>query len=81
MTELSIKRPVGWANAAVYGILMIGIYYSAFTWLIRHDWEREDYSYAYLIPFIVLYLVWDKRDKLAEFRSLVSWKGLIPFVM
>ncbi|MEE9518445.1 MAG: VPLPA-CTERM-specific exosortase XrtD [Candidatus Adiutricales bacterium] len=81
MTELSIKRPVGWANAAVYGILMIGIYYSAFTWLIRHDWEREDYSYAYLIPFIVLYLVWDKRDKLAEFRSRVSWKGLIPFVI
>ena len=27
----------------------------------------------------MLYLVWDKRDKLSEVSSRVSWKGLIPF--
>ncbi len=87
MTELSLKKsffewpfknPVDWLVAAIYGLLLITIYYSAFNWLITNDWAREDYSYAYLIPFIVIYLVWDKRDRLKEQENRTSWMGLLP---
>jgi len=41
-------------------------------------WERDDYNYAYLIPFIVLYLIWEKRTHLSELESRPSWYGAIP---
>jgi len=44
-------------------------------------WKSDDYSYCYLIPFIVLYLIWEKRNKLVNFSSVSSWKGLIPFIL
>ena len=74
-------RPISWIKAMVYGLLLSGIYYSTFTWLIEEDWPREDYTYCYLIPFVVLYLIWEKRGGLAELLSLSSWRGLIPFCL
>ena len=38
----------------------MGIYYSAFQWLVIKDWGREDYNYGYLIPAVALYLIWEK---------------------
>ena len=81
MKPLSVVKPSGWLKITVYGLLLIGIYYSTLTWLIFHDWARKDYSYCYLIPFIVLYLVWEKRKSLLEISSMSSWLGLIPFLL
>lgn len=72
-------NPVNWIKAGGYAVLLGGVYYSTLSWLIGSDWAREDYSYCYLIPFVVLYLVWDKKDQLADLPSIPSWKGLIPF--
>lgn len=86
MTELSLKKSffewplknsAGWLVAFIYGLLLIAIYYSTFNWLISHDWAREDYSYGYLIPLIVIYLVWDKRARLKELENRASWMGLL----
>lgn len=71
---------MSWIKGTMYALLLFGIYYSSFTWLVTHDWTRSDYSYASLIPLVVLYLIWDKRDKLASIPSVGSWKGLIPLV-
>ena len=68
------------AKIALYGLLLIGVYYSSLAYMIS-QWEREDYSYCYLIPFIVLYLIWEKRNQLASLPSVSSWKGLIPFIL
>ena len=70
-----------WFKAAVYGLLLLGMYYSTLTYLVAHDWMREDYSYGYMIPFVVLYLIWDKRARLAGVPSRPSWLGLIPLGM
>lgn len=71
-------NPVNWIKGGAYALLLGSVYYSTLTWLIGSDWAREDYSYCYLIPFVVLYLVWDKKDRLADLPSIPSWKGLIP---
>ncbi len=70
-------RLTGLAKIALHGLLLIGVYYSSLAYMIS-QWEREDYSYCYLIPFIVLYLIWEKRNQLASLPSVSSWKGLIP---
>ena len=61
----------------IYAILLAGIYYSAYSRLIGHDWAMEDYSYCYLIPLVVLYLIWEKKNELAAERSVPSWCGLL----
>ena len=81
---IKFTRNIGlaaWMKVFAYGILLAGVYFSTFSWLIIHDWSREDYNYAYLIPLIVLYLLWEKRKALAEIPSLKSWNGLIFFII
>ena len=38
-------------------------------------WNREDYNYCYLVPFIVLYLIWEKRKDFAATPSSPSRAG------
>ena len=64
----------------MYGLLLIGVYYSSLVVMVSW-WKRDDYSYCHLIPFIVVYLIWEKRIKLVNFSSVSSWKGLIPFIL
>lgn len=39
-------------------------------------WEREEYSHGYLIPLIVVFLVWQKKDVLERLEFRGSWGGL-----
>ncbi len=78
MKELTQIKPVSWIKFTLYGLLLLGIYYSSFTWLITHDWEREAYSYCWLIPPVVFFLIWIKRDDLVSTPSEPSWTGLVP---
>jgi hypothetical protein len=59
--DLSRIGLTAWLGLLAYVLLIIGIYSSSLAWLIFHDWIREDYSHCYIIPFLVLYLLWEKR--------------------
>lgn len=60
-----------------YALLLAGMYYSSFAYLGRM-WQRDDYNYCYLVPLVVLYLIWEQRKRLAAMRTSSSWAGLIP---
>jgi exosortase D (VPLPA-CTERM-specific) len=45
------------------------------------NWEMEEYSYAYLLPFIVLFLVWQKKELLEKIPFPGSWAGLALVVV
>ena len=40
------------------------------------QWSKEDFSYSYLVPLIVLYLLWEKKEKLKTVVSNPGWFGL-----
>ncbi|MBW1903525.1 MAG: exosortase [Deltaproteobacteria bacterium] len=60
-----------------YLVICIGLFYSSHAYMIK-GWNKDDYTYCYLIPFIILYLVWEQRRKLAALPSIPSWTGLVP---
>ena len=62
---------------AVYGILFISLFYSTYKFLFSW-WEREDFSYCYLILPLALYLIWDKKERLKNEISKISWFGIVP---
>ena len=68
--------PASLIKFALYALLLLGLYHSAVTYMITL-WDRPQYNYCYLIPFVVLYLIYDKRTQLAECASVPSWKGFI----
>ncbi len=63
---------------ALCWVLLMGLYYSALTIMIGR-WDKAAYNYCYLMPFVVLYLIWEKRTRLTAPPSVPSWKGMIPF--
>ncbi len=71
-------KPVSWIKFSLYGLLLLGIYYSTLTKLITHDWEKEAYSYCWLILPVVFFLIWLKRDELTSLPAEPSWTGLAP---
>ena len=76
----SMARPQTLWYSAIYGLLLSGMYFSSYVWLIGHDWAREDYNYCYLIPLILLYLFWENRNKWMKETSVPSWSGLLPLL-
>jgi exosortase D (VPLPA-CTERM-specific) len=78
LQEMKIK-PVNWLKGAIYAVLIGLVYYSALSYMIIHDWAKEDYSHCMLVPFIVLYLLWEKRREIVVTSSEASWTGCVPF--
>jgi len=68
-----------WLKVFLYGLLIVFVYQSALKQLIWNDWGREDYTHCAIIPFVILYLIWEKRQRLASMASSPSWLGLMPF--
>ena len=71
--------PVAGALFGIYSLLLLSIYYSAFVVMVAW-WNRDDYNYCYLIPFVVIYLIWERKKPLFEVPSPSSWMGALPFL-
>ena len=60
---------ISFAIAFAYATVMVKLF---------HDWwNDENYSHGLLIPFIIVYIIWSERDKLARVatHSSVLWGG------
>lgn len=61
------------------GGAVLFVYYRTFEWLLQFWWNQPRYSHGYLIPLIAAYLVWIKRDRLAQLlrRPHLAMGGLL----
>jgi exosortase D (VPLPA-CTERM-specific) len=44
-------------------------------------WGDGDYSFAWLVPFVVVYLIWEKRQKLSAEPEEGAWWGIAPLLV
>ena len=79
MDTLSDIKPVSWIKGIVYGFLLAFTYSATSEWLVGHHWAMDDFSYGYIVPAIVLYLIWEKRAILKNTLSVPSWNGSFAF--
>ncbi len=71
----------------VVAVLLLSIAAAA-LWLIFGDgltymvldWGQDEYSYAYLVPPIAAWLIWQRRTRLVEAGAAPSWWGA-PLVL
>lgn len=45
-----------------------------------HSWGSGDWSHAYFVPFISVYILWQNRQYLERVKPEVFWPGLIPLL-
>lgn len=65
--------------------ILIGVYLALLGVLYRESyshmlngWNSEEYTYCYVVPLVVAYLLWEKRAALRAQMSSPSWWGLLP---
>lgn len=72
------------ANALVLSLFAIGMVALFGNWLWtqhRHSSTNGDWSHAYMVPLISIYLLWQSRTAFESAPKTVFWPGLIPMVM
>lgn len=63
----------------VFMLLALGLALFAAWSGVAHmvqNWEREEYSYGYFVPFLVAFFIWQKKNDLAQIRLRASWWGV-----
>jgi exosortase D (VPLPA-CTERM-specific) len=60
---------------------ILWLYLQTFRYLGGQLVKSQDLNYALLIPFIIIYLIWEKRDRLRSIPLLPSWAGLVPCIL
>ena len=64
-----------WGMLFVAGVLLGAIFWEGLKELVNTWGTQEEYSYGYIIPFITLFLIWQKKDRLELLRFKGSWVG------
>ena len=74
MSVLTTQKP--WRGLAI-GFAILFAYATVLAKLVRDWWSDENYSHGLLIPFIIGYLLWTQREKLARVNvnSSLFWGG------
>ncbi len=63
---------------ALLGLLLT--YFDGLKFMVG-EWSQEEYSHGYLIPGIALFLLWQQRKSLFEFRWKGAWLGVVLIVL
>ena len=75
VSRFSIPRE-GYLPLAVTGVAFIAVFYPAFVWMsARFLEENSNYSHGFLIPFVVAWLIYQKRPEISQMPVSPSWYG------
>ncbi len=74
----SVWKLPTFAWIAIIGLaaLLVFIFFEGIRFLLQL-WEAPEYGYAYIIPLITLFLIWQKNDQLRKLPFAGSWSGFV----
>lgn len=72
---------VVWLSFVVVAALLGAVFFDGLKEMVRVWGVKEEYSYGYMIPFITLTLIWQKKDLLERINFSGSWVGLAVVVL
>ena len=76
LTLVQQLRAFGWQGALLTAVVVV-LYNPVLIRLVRQWYEDGDYSHGFLVPLLSAYLIWQRRDKLAEIVRKPSNTGLL----
>ena len=70
------QAPWTWAVFGLTALLLFLVFNDGLSYLLVTWNKQEEYSYGYLIPFVVTFLIWQKKDQLQRIPFNGSWIGV-----
>ncbi len=81
---MTTRIPKGWRNSpliwgmiGISAILLIYGFWGGIIDMLDRWGNKEEYGYAYFLPFIAVYLIWQRRDRLVAAEFSPSWFGVV----
>lgn len=81
--ESLVQRLTRTGNLVVLGVLagaFVLLFHNWFAAQHGHSWGNGDWSHAYIVPLVSVYLLWQYRGELERTRFSTFWPGLVPMV-
>ena len=73
--------PLIWGALIISAALIGMIFYDGLELMITYWSTREEYSHGFIIPFITVFLIWQKKDQLEKIEFNGSWLGVLIVVI
>jgi len=70
------ETPVFFGVLTLALLALVVIYYDGLALMVNWWETREEYGHGFIIPFITLFLIWQKSDKLETIKFNGSWAGV-----
>jgi exosortase D (VPLPA-CTERM-specific) len=64
-----------WLQIAVLTLLIVFVYARTLAGIYTKALTNDDYSHVFLIPFIIGYLIWERRKNIKNAEIMPSWIG------
>jgi len=64
----------------VAGMLAVLTYWNGLAEAVSRWGIQEEYSHGYLIPFVTLYILWEKKDLILSMIGPPLWSGVIVII-
>jgi exosortase D (VPLPA-CTERM-specific) len=80
LQSTSVRHPIGSASfwaAVLVAVSAAGVIFSEGLSQMGKEWSREEYSHAYLIPFLSAALIWRKKRELEKVELRGAWGGVL----
>ena len=69
-------HPATWGYFALATGLLITTFYSGLVDMIG-KWQNDEYSHAYILPFVIGFYLWQQRDKIEKIPASNGWIGTV----
>ncbi len=66
-----------WLSFILSFLLLLFVFADGLQLMVSWWSEREEYGHGYIIPFITLFLIWQKSDQLEKIEFNGSWIGVV----
>lgn len=72
----------GWfvAGSLASALVLLLVFYDSLASLANTWWSDENYGHGLFVPFIALYLAWEKKDRIRGCDGQGAWLGFLVIV-
>lgn len=71
------RRALVYGQSAIIFLLAAWLYAPFVLGLVRQWWQDPNYAHGFFVPVFALFLLWERRAKLAALRIQPAWSGLV----
>src|ERR1700687_541090 len=71
------RRALAYAQAGILCLLAAWLYAPFVSQLASQWWQDPNYTHGFFVPVFSLFLLWERRAKLATLRIKPAWSGLV----